>query len=110
MSSCKKDYPKDIPEWLKEKIKGCNKNKNCCYLDKGLKIDEWELNGTIIYSYVGGYPDDYSFYDFSGKLICEIYNPINLIQNDTIVCSTYVCAYINGFKHKRKIWQAECHN
>jgi hypothetical protein len=34
ISACKKDYPKDIPDWLKDKIKGFEKEKksiSCCH-------------------------------------------------------------------------------
>jgi hypothetical protein len=45
-STCKKDYPDDIPQWVKDKICYCKKKKNDC---KGLEITEYSFNGTLYY-------------------------------------------------------------
>ncbi|MEN9948409.1 MAG: hypothetical protein RL106_1232, partial [Bacteroidota bacterium] len=42
--ACRKSYPKDIPDWLKEKIKGIEKKKKgacCCIHDGCGSIEEW---------------------------------------------------------------------
>jgi len=38
LTTCKKDYPDDIPQWIKDKIKEC-KRGNCCYDGAGMEIN-----------------------------------------------------------------------
>jgi len=73
LSSCKKDHPKDIPQWIKDKIKKC-KRKSCCYGQYGsLKILELinKNDGSLIYEFYGTFnPSDYDYYNYDGNRIC----------------------------------------
>jgi hypothetical protein len=96
LSSCKKDYPEDIPKWVKEKIKYCDKKKNNCGIVEKLIIDEYSYQGNIYYRLYIGYPPprQNDFYDYEGNFICsEIYN---------ISCSYF---YNGNLIFIRRIWQ-----
>ena len=71
--SCKKDYPKDIPNWVKEKIKYCDKKKNNCGKVEKLVIDEWSYQDKLYYNLYIEYspPRLNDFYDYNGNLICS---------------------------------------
>jgi len=92
-NSCKKDYPKDIPDWLKDKIKFCDKKKNDC---NELIIDEYSYEGDIYYRlYVPHSPPRQNdYYDYNGNFMCsDLFN---------VPCSYFV----NGnLVLKRNIWQ-----
>jgi len=77
-NSCKKDYPKDIPDWLKNEINFCGKKKNNCGKVADLIIDEYYYQGNIYYRFYIQYPpprrNDY--YDYNGNIICSnIWDP-----------------------------------
>ena len=44
-TSCNKDIPDDIPEWLRDEIKHCKKKGNCCY-EKGQPFTIYEYKNT----------------------------------------------------------------
>jgi hypothetical protein len=69
-STCKKDYPDDIPQWVKDKIKYCDKKKNDCH---GLFIFEYSYQGNLYYQLYVDYPAPTvnEFYDSDGNLICS---------------------------------------
>lgn len=68
--SCKKDYPDDIPKWLKEKIQNSKRNNDFCFSGYGcLEIDEWEFNNQKVYDF---HMNGHDFYDISGNKICTI--------------------------------------
>lgn len=82
---CKKDYPKDIPEWLEnmitERKKDCKKNKDNCSCYNGgrgcMVIEEWKYNSDVYYTVTTGDDDlgNYIFliYDYDGNHLgnCE---------------------------------------
>lgn len=74
--SCEKDYPKDIPEWLEDKIKEIRKeivkNEISPYV-QAVIISEYQLNDEIIYYYLIG-SDIYTeyFYNYDGSLLCNM--------------------------------------
>jgi len=96
VNSCKKDYPKDIPNWLEDKIKYCDKNKNDCH---GLIIDEYSYQSNIYYElYVpiaAPRPNDY--YDYNGNLICS-----DPYMTGNVSCGSFTSGNLT---FKRRIWQ-----
>jgi hypothetical protein len=81
VNSCKKDYPRDIPDWLKEKIKErkeyCERPGGCyCNDGSGLcwTIDEYNQNGETKFVKIenkGEYTHGIvSVYKFDGNLEC----------------------------------------
>lgn len=75
VSSCNKDYPKDIPDWLKDKIKELKKEskwKGCG--THGCKyIYEYSDGSNTIFLYMRSpdfSPSTYIVYDFDGNEIC----------------------------------------
>lgn len=95
-SSCKKDYPKDIPKWVKEKIKYCDKEKNDCGKVAKLVIDEHTYQGNIYYRLYVEYslPRQNEYYDYDGNYVCS--NPMG---NS---CSYF--SYANN-TFNRRIWK-----
>jgi len=76
LNSCHK-YPKDIPDWLKEKIKGLEKETRWhkgCLNDHCMVIKELELDGETIYFFDDGtvnlYGSFYTVYDYNGDIVC----------------------------------------
>ena len=76
MSSCKKDYPKDIPEWVEDKIKEqkkeCRNNKSCpCKEPNAYCLVIYENtfeNGDIIYRFLTLNVSTY--YSYEGNILC----------------------------------------
>ncbi len=76
ISACKKDYPKDIPDWLKDKIKELKKEtrrKNGCGMGGCASIHEFSDGSETIYlwdpaTYTG---TGFIFYDYEGNFLCE---------------------------------------
>jgi hypothetical protein len=95
-NSCKKDYPEDIPKWVKEKIKYCDKKKNNCGKVEKLIIDEYSYKGDIYYNlYVPvAPPRQNDFYDYNGNLICS--------DSYSQSCSYFSTSKLNII---RRIWQ-----
>ena len=73
LNSCKKDYPEDIPKWVKEKIKYCDKKKNNCGKVEKLIIDEYSYQGNIYYRLYIEYPppSQNDYYDYYGTIVCS---------------------------------------
>ena len=82
LNSCKKDYPRDIPDWLKEKIKErkntCEKRGCYCNDGSGLcwTIKEYNQNGEIKFVIIEGQINlvktiEMKVYSFDGELICS---------------------------------------
>lgn len=101
-SACKKDYPDDIPQWIKVKIKEC-KRGNCCFDGAGMEIKEYinTSNQSKIYvfdKYVSMACDEY--YDYNGNLLC-IYGVAN--------CPSDSCGKIpiNNIVFSREIWHED---
>ena len=100
INSCKKDYPKDIPDWLKIKIdqlKKETKSKGCRF-DVCMYIYEYTDGSNISYWFQPGItPISFKVYDYSGKEQCSfITSPSNScgdIQN------------IKNYYFKRIIWE-----
>ena len=98
--SCKKDYPKDIPNWLKSKIKELDKEskgKGCIY-DVCMDIEEYKYEANILYLFQpGSTPIGYIVYDYNGTELCHF----ETIQPDT-------CGCVSNFKNyqfNRLIWK-----
>ena len=102
-SSCNKNYPKDIPDWLKDKIKTLKKDskgKEC--EDTGCRyIDEYTDGTNIIFLYrpvPNHTPAAYFVYDYDGNEICFY---------QTLMSSQCQFFDLNNFYFKRKIWTEE---
>lgn len=106
ISSCKKDYPKDTPNWLKHKIREYKKNEG--YRSPSY-IEEYKKDENIVYAFVyiaynGGWTR-FDFYDYSGNEICsqtsDSMGNYCTINGDTI---------FKSYTLTRNIWQCEfCH-
>ena len=105
-STCKKDYPKDIPDWLEDRIKEEKKNcrplsKEICNCDGGncLEIKEYTTNiNETVYEFrksslEGGY-----FLDYDGNSLCA-YNYLWTNCVDSCVYFTYCDIQLT-----REIW------
>jgi hypothetical protein len=70
--SCKKDYPRDIPQWVKVKIKEMKRESGgTCSQDVCRQIIEYS-NGanTLYFIQPGGTPIGYRIYDHEGNIQC----------------------------------------
>lgn len=81
LSTCHKTkIPKDIPKWLKEKIKKMDKeggrsgfNKTCKMLGSCREVQEY-TDGSSTFYYVdesGSTPRSFSVYNYNGDFQCE---------------------------------------
>jgi hypothetical protein len=108
-NTCKKDYPDDIPKWVKDEIKKWKKtsddynNEEKGY--KLIRITEYTVNGEKIYA-IGEYLDKY--YKFS-----EVYYNYNkeywcLKNNGSYVgnCEDFIK---NNCTSSRLIWEEQPH-
>lgn len=98
VSSCKKDYPRDIPRWLKDKIKELKKDSKGEGCEKDICRYIWEYSdgtNTIFLYEPGVTPITYLVYDYDGKEVCT-YQP-----SDTSVCPSFD---MDNFFFIRKIW------
>jgi hypothetical protein len=94
--TCKKDYPSDIPQWLKDKIEHCKKTHDCCGYNSALTIMEFKNDsGDIQYKF--SLIETYTLYDYQGNVLC-IYN---LGISD---CPNYIGA---GYNESRIIWEED---
>jgi hypothetical protein len=91
MSACRKDYPDDIPKWLKNKISSCKENSCCIFYGGELVINEMKNrnDGTIIYKFDDQMdPTGCSYYDYNGSEICSgdwMSNCYQTMSNDYIL-------------------------
>jgi hypothetical protein len=104
LGSCLKDYPKDIPDWLKEKIKGIEKKKKgacCCILDGCGSIEEWtDGSNTIFFWRIGTMgPSTFFVYDNDGNYQCT------MDDWDHVTCPSVV--NFNQYHFERLIWEEE---
>lgn len=107
-NSCEKHYPKDIPIWLKNKIKELKK-KDC---DQACRIVEFENSktGEIIYLFdePGAFHYDF-YYDYFGNKLCFETQGICCYNEDLFLlfgnCSGRI---IEDFKVKRHIRSPKC--
>lgn len=99
--SCKKDYPKDIPDWLKDKIKELKKEtkgySNCRY-DLCMNIDEYTDGSDIIYWFMpGATPVGYQVFTYDGNYQCVF---------ETIIPDTCGNIYtLKDYYFVRRIWK-----
>ncbi len=99
LSSCKKDYPKDTPEWIKEKIIDYKKHENInAFVPQSIK-EYKNPDGDIIYLFYysarsGGYR--YIYYDLLGNEICE--------TTDGGTCTVHGVDILDGCILNRTIW------
>lgn len=99
LNGCKKDYPKDIPQWVKDKICFCKKKKNDCHK---LSIKEYLYEGNLYYRLEESefsLPRKNDYYDVNQNLVCSDYMQIG---NPS-------CSYFSNGELllKRSIWQEE---
>lgn len=106
-SSCKKDYPNDIPDWIKTYIKNCKIKNECCGPAGCILIEEWEFNDIRVYSFAGGAPMYYQFFDYQGNKLCIFIGLDFYVNSQTHeIYQSPACGNINlvGYKRKRTIW------
>ena len=65
--SCKKDYPEDIPQWLKQRIREI-KRGNSRYIE----IYEFYRNDTVFFAINDSvkYSSQFNIYDYYGNYLC----------------------------------------
>ena len=97
ISACKKDYPKDIPQWVKDKIIHCKKTSDCCgHGFHPLHIYEYKNETSIVYIFSG---DGEITFDYYGNVLCDYYF-------GTWTCSpTYL--QDNNYKKTREVWSED---
>lgn len=72
MIGCKKDYPDDIPDWLRKDIKERKKEENGCSLCMTIYELEDTVSAELFYFYYlsGSGDDDGPLHDFEGNQVC----------------------------------------
>jgi hypothetical protein len=97
-STCKKDYPDDIPQWVKDKIKYCVKKKNDC---AKLIIKEYSYNGNLYYNLriPVSAPTQNDYYNEEGELVCSDVSGAGLVDCGGFTPSDLIFI--------RKIWQED---
>ena len=95
--SCHKDYPRDIPKWLKSKIKEL-KHGQCG--EEHMNIGEYQANSNseIIYLFIRA-DWGYQVYDKDGILLCEEW---------TIFFGTCGSINFSNYSLVRVIWSESC--
>jgi len=78
MSTCQKDYPKDIPDWLKQRIKEMKKDRPSP--DSPRVISEYAFNANTIYCFLTEYGT--ALYCYNGALLCLIESEGSFIPNE----------------------------
>jgi hypothetical protein len=97
--SCKKDYPKDIPDWLKQRIKTLKKENPCN--DLAVEIQEYKGNNETLYLFTKACPFcSYYIFDNDGNLLCE---NITVLASDS--CGSRSMA---DYTFQRLIWIETC--
>jgi len=100
INGCKKDYPKNIPSWLKTKIDKMGKRGGCLMGGTTLEIYEFKNNNndSLLYEFSGYTDPAYTcYYDYSGNIYCEEYA-------GHIECYNYIC---NHYHISRAIWKQD---
>jgi hypothetical protein len=92
--SCKRDYPRNIPHWLKDKIKELkkeSKRKGGCGLGECMSIHEFSDGANVFYVWRVGteYPSGDIFYDYDGNFLCEQFNFLSGSCGSIADLSTY---------------------
>ena len=102
-NSCEKHYPKDIPIWLKNKIKQMEKDKKPCY-DIPILVQEYKNNSTddVIYIFTKACSHcHYEIYDYYGSLLCIKLSYLN--NSDS--CGNIL---FSDYSFTRNIWREKC--
>jgi len=108
-SSCKRDYPSDIPGWLKDRILSLKRTGKshpfmaCNISSGGLRIYEYKVNSTgdIVYCFSETY--GYTYLDAQGNTLCNTYM-------GSPSCSSCICSSGSGMTKLRTVWEAShCH-
>lgn len=105
-NSCKKDYPDDIPKWLKQKIHDYKiYNDNCNYYYGMHRIEEWEYKGEKAYSF--NYSGGEIFYNNIGEEMCMMY--IGHFPSCRSTTSNITYSIKEPYwKYVRIIWDPQC--
>lgn len=106
-STCKKkNYPKDIPKWLKEKIEEMEKDytksgvltkERLCNHVVPRKVEEYS-DGSSTYYWIGSSYNGFIIYNYNGQEVC---NASSFSSNP---CGNYGFGKI----FVRKIWSENC--
>lgn len=104
----KKNYPKDIPKWLKEKIDEMNKDidktfffsreRRCRYPVKR-QVVEYN-DGSSTYYWIGSSYGAYTIFNYSGDIVCQMYS-----------YAPPPCGNLGyGARKVRTVWVEDCSN
>lgn len=104
LSCKKKNYPSDIPKWLKERIDGMNKDYRKTKLIGGQKscnhIVPREVNeytdGSSTFYMIGHSYGGYNIYNYNGQWICDYWSM------GSSQCINYRTTFV------RRIWNEDC--
>ncbi|MDD5570292.1 MAG: hypothetical protein PHD97_03955 [Bacteroidales bacterium] len=116
-NQCKKDYPDDIPKWIKTEIQKFKKiTPDCiCHYSGGynpsLSITEYTVNNEKVYEVIkncGYHGPSVDIYDYYGKhwngCITNYVNGFINVDAGYIYCSMYVQSHCTS---TRKIWSGK---
>lgn len=95
--SCKKDYPSDIPQWLKEKIRVYKEDDSKAYYSAPKSIVEYKSNTEIVYVF----HNQELIFNYDGKRLYEDGDG-NLHEHE--VYSGPHALILNGYTPTRIIW------
>lgn len=108
-SSCKRDYPSDIPGWLKDRILSLKRTGKShpfvtCMDGQSLRIYEYRVKSTgdIVYRFSQTY--GYTYLDAQGNNLCNTYM-------GSPSCSSCICSSGGmDVTMLRTVWEAShCH-
>lgn len=108
-SSCKKEYPKDIPEWLEDEIKWLKKHNCRCgtYCVDGI----WEYSdGENTCFFIGQKPYPAEVYDYDGDWHCQYWDDedeygINGVGEPT--CGGLGRVGSDDYQEVREVWRCD---
>jgi len=98
-TSCKKDYPDDIPQWIKDEILECKRTHSCCGNGGPRLIKEYNWNDSVMVYYFGISDGRDAFYNIDGSQICYYINGLTNCPNDL--------KNFTNLKLIRKIWEQD---
>jgi hypothetical protein len=106
LNSCKKDYPDDIPEWLKKKVRKLDRQDRLHRESRReeylMRIDEYSDGQKTIFFMVTGslFPKPILIYDYDGNELCYISSYLGQGSCGDI-------EHLEDFNEVREIWHED---
>lgn len=119
LGGCKKDYPEDIPDWLKDKIKDLEKEtkgqkNSCCATVTEKTMNDNQTFYSIYYDSNPNFNASFQLeiFTYSGDLACCFVQDLGILLEcssniEADSCGIYgtVNYMINDYVSKRTIWK-----